>query len=35
MDCLFMPFHIIAGILRHVELQNVVGALIDQPHEHE
>jgi hypothetical protein len=35
MDCPFMPFHIIAGIVRHVELQNVVGALIDQPHEHE
>jgi hypothetical protein len=31
MDCPFMPFHIKAIIARHVELQNVVGALMDQP----
>jgi len=31
MDCLFVPFHIKVGIARHVELQNVVGALMDQP----
>ncbi len=30
MDCLFMPFHIRVGIPRHVELQNVAGALMDQ-----
>jgi hypothetical protein len=30
MDCPFVPFHIRAGIARHVELQNVVGALVDQ-----
>ncbi len=33
MNCLFFPFHIKAGIVRHVELQNVVRALMDQPHE--
>ncbi len=31
MDCPFGSFHIRVGIVRHVELQNVVGALIDQP----
>jgi hypothetical protein len=35
MDCPFVPFHIRAGIVRHVELQNVAGALMDQPQEHE
>jgi hypothetical protein len=33
MDCPFMPFHIIIGITRHVELQNVARALMDQPQE--
>jgi hypothetical protein len=31
MDFLFVPFHIKASISRHVGLQNVVGALMDQP----
>jgi hypothetical protein len=31
MDCPFVPFHIRACIARHVELQNVARALIDQP----
>jgi hypothetical protein len=35
MDCPFVPFHIRASIVRHVELQNVAGALTDQPQEHE
>ncbi len=35
MDCPFVPFHIKKNIARHVELQNVVGALMDQPNEHE
>jgi hypothetical protein len=35
MDCPFVPFHIRANIARHVELQNVEGTLMDQPHEHE
>ncbi len=30
MDCPFVAFHIRVGITRHVELQNVVGALMDQ-----
>jgi len=30
LDCPFMPFHIRACIPRHVELQNVAGALMDQ-----
>jgi hypothetical protein len=30
MDCPFVPFHIIIGITRHLELQNVVGALMVQ-----
>ncbi len=33
MDSLFVPFHIRAGIARHVELQNVAGTLMDQPQE--
>jgi hypothetical protein len=33
MDCPFVPFHIRVGIARHVELQNVAGALMDQSHE--
>jgi hypothetical protein len=33
MDCLFVPFHIRVGIARHVELQNVGGALMFQPYE--
>jgi hypothetical protein len=35
MDCLFVPFHIKSNIVRHVELHNVVKALMDQSHEHE
>ncbi len=31
MDCPFVPFHVRASITRHVELQNVAGALMDQP----
>ncbi len=31
MDCPFVPFHIRIGIVKHVELQNVARALIDQP----
>ncbi len=31
MDYLFVPFHIKVGIAKHVELQNVAGALMDQP----
>jgi hypothetical protein len=31
MDCPFVPFHIEASIAKHVELQNVAGALIDRP----
>jgi hypothetical protein len=30
MDCPFVPFHIRASITIHVELQNVIGALMDQ-----
>ncbi len=33
MDCPFVPFHIRTSIVRHVELKNVVGALMDQPQE--
>ncbi len=33
MDCPFVPFHIKTCIVKHVELQNVVGTLMDQPHE--
>jgi hypothetical protein len=35
MDCPFVPFHIRAGIARHVKLQNVARALMDQPKEQE
>ncbi len=31
MDCPFVPFHIRACIVKHVELQNVAGTLMDQP----
>ncbi len=31
MDCPFVPFHNRACIVRHVELQNVARALMDQP----
>jgi hypothetical protein len=31
MDCPFVPFHIKASITKHVELQNVVETLMDQP----
>jgi hypothetical protein len=31
MDCPFVHFHIRAGIVRDVELQNGVGTLMDQP----
>jgi hypothetical protein len=31
MDCPCVAFHIRANILWHVELQNVVGTLMDQP----
>ncbi len=33
MDCPFVSFHIVACIVRHVGLKNVVGALMDQPQE--
>jgi len=33
MDCPFVPFHIRANIVRHVELKKVARPLIDQPHE--
>jgi hypothetical protein len=35
MDCPCVAFHIRANILWHVELQNVVGTLMDQPQEQE
>jgi hypothetical protein len=35
MDCPFVPFHIIAGIAKHVELQFLAGIVIDQPWEQE
>ncbi len=35
MDYPFVPFHIRANIVKHVELQNVVGTLMDQPQESE
>ncbi len=31
MDCPFVPFHIKANIVKHVELQNVAIELMDQP----
>jgi hypothetical protein len=33
MHCPFVPSHIRAGIVKHMELQNVVRTLIDQPQE--
>jgi hypothetical protein len=30
-DYPFVPFHIRASIVKHVELQNVAGKLMDQP----
>jgi hypothetical protein len=33
MDYPFVPFHIRIGIVKHVELQNVAGTLMDQPQE--
>ncbi len=33
MDCLFVFFHIKKCIIRHVEIYNVVGTLMDQPQE--
>jgi hypothetical protein len=30
MDYPFVPFHIKIGIMKHVELHNVVGAFMDQ-----
>ncbi len=33
MDCPFVPFHITTSIDGNVELHNVAGALMDQPHE--
>jgi hypothetical protein len=33
--CPFVPFHIRTNIARHVDLQNVAGTLMDQPHEQE
>jgi hypothetical protein len=30
MDCPFVPFHIRAGIVKHVEIQNVARTLMDQ-----
>jgi hypothetical protein len=35
MDCPFVPFHIKASIVKHVELQNVAKTLMDQPKEKE
>jgi len=35
MDCPYMAFHIGACIAKHVELQNVVGILMDRPQEQE
>jgi hypothetical protein len=34
-DCPFVPFHIKACIVKHVKLQNVVRALMDQSHAEE
>ncbi len=31
MDCPCVPFHIRVSIVKHVELQNVAGTLMDQP----
>jgi hypothetical protein len=35
MVCPFVPFHIRTSIAKHVKLQNVARALMDQPQEHE
>ncbi len=35
MDCPFVPFHIRASIAKHVELQNVARALMDQSQDQE
>ncbi len=35
MDCPFVPFHIRVSIVRHVELHNVVGTLLDQSQDQE
>jgi hypothetical protein len=35
MDCPFVPFHITTNIVGHVELQNVVGTLVDQSKDQE
>jgi hypothetical protein len=35
MDCPIVPFHIRACIVRHVELQNLAGSLVDQSQDHE
>jgi hypothetical protein len=35
MDCPFVPFHIIVGIVRHVELHNVARTLMNQSHDQE
>jgi hypothetical protein len=35
MDCPFVPFHIKASIVRHVELQKVARTLMDQPQKQE
>jgi hypothetical protein len=35
MDYPFVPFHIKTDLVRHVELQNVAGTLMDQPQEQE
>jgi hypothetical protein len=35
MDCPFVPFHIRVGIARHVQLQNVARALMDQSQDQE
>ncbi len=35
MDCFFVPFHIRTYIVRHVQLQNVARALMDQSQDQE
>jgi hypothetical protein len=35
MDCPFVPFRIKTSIVRHVELQNVIRVIINQPQEQE
>jgi hypothetical protein len=35
MDCTFVHSHIKTSIVRHVELQNVVGTLMDQSQDQE